>query len=404
MAFSQSHGNLGDARTALTMLIPLRYNIRHLATRWKATGLTAGTFGLVVATFIISMSLAEGIERALTKTGNPLNVIILRQGAQAEGQSQLTREQYHIVRSAPGIAHAPTGEPLAAPEILTLVNRPRNNGKPANVQIRGVEKASYTLRPAVRIVEGRGFRPGMREAIVARAVASRFQGFDLGDRPRLGRGEFTVVGIFDAEGTAYDSEVWADAREVMQEFDRFDYSTAVVRALDLASVDALRDYVARDRRLKLIAQDEVQYYNEQTKAARPVKAFAGFLAMTMSIGACFAGMNTMYGNVANRVREIGTLRILGFTPRAVLTSFLIESVCLALIGGALGCVLALPINGLATGTTNFASFSEILFYFTITPGLMLKGLAFAAFMGLAGGFPPAWSASRQPVLAALREL
>ena len=386
------------------MLIPLKYNTRYLVTRWKSTLTTAVTFGLVVATFIIVMSLSEGIERALNTTGNPLNVIIMRSGAQAEGQSEVSPDQYQVVRNLPGIARGLDGEPLASPEILSHVNKPRLNGMTSNLQVRGVHPNAFLLRPAVQIVEGRMMRPGLREALVARSVSNRFQEFRLGDTPRLGRGRFTVVGIFDAQGTAYDSEIWADCKEVMQEFDRKNYSTVVVRAADRAAVGRIQDEVDKDRRLKLMAEDEEQYYLEQTKTAKPVKAFAMFLAFTMAVGACFAGMNTMYANVASRVKEIGTLRILGFAPGAVLASFLVESVCLALLGGALGCALALPINGLATGTTNFNSFSEIVFYFTITPGLMFKGMVFAAFMGFAGGFPPAWSASRQPVLAALRQV
>ncbi|MBX7255128.1 MAG: ABC transporter permease [Candidatus Hydrogenedentes bacterium] len=386
------------------MLVPIRYNLRYLVVRWKSTCLTAATFGMVVATFVITMSLAEGINRALTKTGHPLNVVILRSGAQSEAQSEILKQQYEIVRNAPGIARDARGEPLAPPEVITLVNKPRLDGKTSNILIRGVDPQVYTMRPALKIVEGRALMPGMREVIVARAVSQRFQGFGLGDQPRLGRGTFTVVGLFEAEGTAYESEVWGDVREVMQEFDRANYSSVVARAIDRDAIGRIREYMDSDPRLKLKAKDEVEYYAEQTKTARPVQAFASFLAMTMAIGACFAGMNTMYANVANRVREIGTLRILGFTPTAVLASFLLESVCLALIGGALGCVMALPINGLATGTTNFDSFSEVLFYFTITPSLMMKGMLFAAIMGLAGGFPPAWSASKQPVLAALRQV
>lgn len=385
------------------MLIPIKYNVRYLATRWKSTAITAGTFALVVATFVIVMSLAQGIERALAATGNPLNVIVMRSGAQVEGQSQLTLAQYEVSRNAPGIEPAPDGGPLAAPEILVLVNVPRRNGKTANLQIRGVHPNAFLLRPMVRILEGRNFRPGLREAIVPRSVANRFKGFDLGSRPRLGRGQFTIVGIFDAQGSAFDSEVWADGKEIMQEFDRDFYCSVTVRARDSEAVRAIQDYVSADRRLKLVAKNEAQYYAEQTKTSRPVKAFASFLAITMAIGACFAGMNTMYANVASRVREIGTLRILGFSGTAIMASFLIESLFLSMIGGALGCVLAMPINGLATGTTNFESFSEIVFHFAITPELMLKGMGFAAVMGIVGGFPPAWTASRQPILAALRE-
>jgi putative ABC transport system permease protein len=386
------------------VFIPIRYNLRYLVRRWKSTALTGGTFALVVASFVISMSLGEGIERALTTTGNPLNVIVMRSGAQAEGQSQVTLEQYLIVSNLPGIARDANNQPLVEPEVIALINKPRMNGKTANVQIRGTGPNGYKLHPELRLVEGRMLRPGLREVIVSRSIAERFRNFGIGDRERIGRGEFTVVGIFDASGTSFASEVWADAREIMQEFDRNVYSTVMVRAQNPAAVVAIRDALQADRRLKLLAKDEVEYYEEQTKTAKPLKAFAMFLAFTMAIGACFAGMNTMYANVANRVREIGTLRILGFTPIAVLTSFLIESVCLALLGGVAGCLMALPINGLATGTTNFASFSEIVFCFTITPQLMMKGMLFAAAMGLVGGFPPAWSASRQPVLAALRQI
>ncbi len=386
------------------MAIPLKYNARYLVTRWKSTAMTAGTFGLVVATFIIVMSLAEGIERALKTTGNPLNVIVMRSGAQVEGQSQITDEQYEVARNTPGVVTGADGQPMAAPEIFVLVNKPRLNGKTANVQIRGVHPNAFAMRPLVRVVEGRTFRPGLREAIVSRSISERFSGFRLGESPKLGRGAFTIVGIFEAQGSAFDSEMWADVNEIMQEFDRPQYSTAVLRARDEDAVRAIESFVAGDRRLKLVAKNEAQYYAEQTKTSRPIKAFASFLAFTMAIGACFAGMNTMYANVANRTREIGTLRVLGFKPWTVLVSFLIESLGLALVGGAIGCVLALPMNGLATGTTNFESFSEIVFYFSITPELMAKGLLFSGLMGLAGGFPPAWSASRQPVLAALRQI
>jgi ABC-type antimicrobial peptide transport system permease subunit len=213
----------------------------------------------------------------------------------------------------------------------------------------------------------------------------------------------TIVGIFEARGSAIDSEMWADYREIMQAFDRQTYSTVVVRARDAAAVDAILRTVAGDRRVKLSAKTEMKYYQEQTSTSGPLKAFGIFLAVIMSIGASFAGMNAMYASVASRVREIATLRVLGFTPFSILASFLIESVFLALIGGLLGCALSLPINGLATGTTNFQTFSEIVFYFTITPDLMLRGLIFAAVMGAVGGILPALAAARQPILQALRQ-
>lgn len=387
------------------MWIPVRYNTRHLATRWKSTCVTAGTFALVVATFIIVMSLARGVDHALRATGEPLNVIVLRPGVESESQSMIGIDAYQTVRSLPGIAQDATGEPRAAPETFALVNKPRaGDGKTTNLQLRGVHLQGIAMRPRVRIVAGRAFQPGLREVVAAASVARRFAGFNIGDHPHLGRGEWTVVGLFDAQGTAFDSEVWADYRELMQEFDRTEYSTVVLRAVDEGAVAAIRKRVEDDKRLKLTAKSEQQYYREQTLTSTPIKAFATFLAVVMAIGASIAGMNTMYASVAGRVQEIATLRVLGFSPAAVLASFLLESIVLALLGGAVGCLLALPMNGIATGTTNLETFSEIVFYFTVTPGLMLEGMAFAAVMGAIGGFLPAWSASRQPLLAAMRQV
>ena len=386
------------------MFIPIKYNLRYLMTRWTNTLMTAATFALVVAVFVIIMSLARGIERALTSTGDPLNVLIMRPGAQSEGQSSIDIERYHVVRSYPGIARDETGEPLAAPEIIVLVNKPKaGDGKPSNLQIRGVHPLVFKIRPEVQIVGGRVFRPGLREVIVSRSVSRRFKNMSIGETPQIGKVRMTIVGVFEARGSAIDSEMWADYQEIMQAFDRRAYSTVVVRARDAAAVDAILRTVAGDRRIKLSAKTEMKYYQEQTSTAGPLKAFGIFLAVIMSIGASFAGMNAMYASVASRVREIATLRVLGFTPFSILASFLIESVFLALIGGLLGCALSLPINGLATGTTNFQTFSEIVFYFTITPDLMLRGLIFAAVMGAVGGILPALAAARQPILQALRQ-
>lgn len=366
--------------------------------------MTAMTFALVVATFIIVRSLAEGMEHALATSGDPLNVLLIRQGAQSEGQSMVSLEQFQIVRNWPEAQMGPDGLPLAAPEVLVLANKPkRSSGNPSNLQMRGVHVNSFLMRPAVKIVEGRTFVPGLREVIVSRSVANRFQNMNLGDHPQLGRGRWTVVGIFEARGTAFDSEVWGDYREVMQDFDRSMYSTIVVRARDQLAVDQIRRRADEDVRIKLQGRTEEGYYRDQTKTAGPLKAFGGFLAVIMSIGASFAGMNTMYASVANRVREIGTLRILGFSPMSILLSFQLESILLSLIGGVIGCVLALPMNGLATGTTNFETFSEIVFYFTITPSLMLRGIGFAVMMGTIGGFLPAYTAARKPALEALRQ-
>jgi putative ABC transport system permease protein len=385
-------------------MIPIKYNYRYLVTRRLSTLMTALTFALVVAVFIIVMALARGIERALSASGDPLNALVLRPGVQAEGQSSVQIERFHIVRNWPGIERDADGEPLAAPEVQVLVNKPRaGDGKPTNLQVRGVDAQSFKIRPEVVMVEGRRFRPGLREAIVSRSVARRFAGMGLGERPRLGKGQWTIVGVFDAQGTAFDSEMWVDARELMQEFDRTAYNSVVLRAVDREAVERFKALSEADNRVKLMIKTEEKYYAEQTSTATPLKAFGVFLAVIMSIGASFAGMNTMYASVASRVREIATLRVLGFGPASILVSFQIESILMALLGGALGCVLSLPINGLATGTTNFETFSEIVFYFTITPDLMMMGLLFAIVMGGVGGILPALAAARQPILEAMRQ-
>lgn len=384
------------------MLIPLRYNLGHLFTRWTNTLMTALTFGLVVAVFVIVMSLAQGLDRAFQSSGDPLNVLIMRPGVESEMQSSVSIDRYQIARNLRGIAKDESGAPLALPEVLVIVNKPKApDGNPTNLQIRGVDERVLQIRDQVRVVRGRMFEPGMRELIVSEKVARRFQNFDLGDTPHLGKGTWTIVGVFDGSGTAYDSEAWCDYQELMQEFDRTAYSTVVARATDPAAASALDELVDKDPRLKLNAKSEEQYYAEQTTASAPLKVFGTFLAMVMSVGACFAGMNTMYASVSNRAKEIGTLRVLGYKPTAIVASFLIESMGLALIGGIIGCAVAIPMNWVTTGTTNFQTFSEVVFNFSVTPGLMAVGLVFAVAMGAVGGLLPAVSAARRPIIECL---
>ncbi len=388
--------------------IPLKYNLRYLVTRWTGTLATALTFGLVVGVFVLVMSMVAGIERALTAAGDPLNVLVIRKGVQAEGQSVVTIPQYETIRNFAGIARDAQGLPLVGPEVVVLVNKPRaGTGDLSNIQVRGVSAVSYAARPLVRVVAGRRPRVGLREVLVSRTLARRFRGLNVGDRVRLGKGDWTVVGLFDAGRSAFNSEIWADCRELMQEFDRGEYNTVLARAADAGGVGLLKHQAETDPRIKLRGLTEAEYYDQQTASAGPIKAIGMFLAVIMSIGACFAGMNTMYANVAARVREIGTLRILGFTPLAILASFLIESICLALAGGALGCAVAglvvRLLGHMPTGTMNIDTFSEVVFYFTATPALLLKGMIFALVMGTIGGLLPALNAAKQPILEALRQ-
>ncbi len=386
------------------MAIPLAYNLRNLRVRFFSTAMTVLSVGLVVAVFIGVMALARGLEEALVATGEPLNVVVLRQGSQVETSSAVRRDALQVIQYLPGVAVDASGAPLVSSEVIVLLNLPKQGDvQGANVMVRGLRSKGFALRPQVRLVEGRLFRPGLREIVVGRAVAERFQNAGLGDTLRFGRSSWQAVGIFEAGRTAYGSEIWTDAAELADDFDRADYSVVFLRAESRAALRTIIDRISSDQRLHLKALAEPDYYEEQTKTSGPIKVLGSFMAVLMAIGASFAVMNTMYAAVARRSREIGILRVLGFQPGSILLSFLLESLVLALLGGLLGCVLALPIHGLTTGTMNFRTFSDITFAFRITPDLLLRGVGFSLAMGVLGGLLPARLASRQPMVETLRE-
>jgi putative ABC transport system permease protein len=387
------------------LAIPLKYNLRNLVVRRVNSLMTVFTIALVVAVFLALMSLANGLNTALVSSGAPSNAIVMRESAQSEVQSIVTKESYQIIQTIPGIARDSSGKPITSGEVTVLVNLPRRQtGEPSNVTVRGVSAAGFSLRPQIKLVDGKMFRTGVGEAIVSRRIANRFASTGLGDQIKLGRRNWTVVGIFEAGNTAFDSEIWADVNEVMDSFDRADYSSVLVRAADGFTPQQISDRVNGEQRLKLEAKPELKYYEEQTSAAAPIRGLGMFVAIILGIGACFGGMNTMYAAVAARTREVGTLRALGFSKRSIMTSFVIESLILALIGGVVGCLLALPVNGVTTGTTNFRTFSELAFSFQLSPELIGTALIFAAVMGLLGGFLPARAASRLPITTALRQM
>jgi putative ABC transport system permease protein len=385
--------------------LPLTYNFRNVLVRWRSTLATIIGVALVVAVFVVLQSMAQGLEKSSRNTGDPRNVMIVRKGSTAESSSQVTLEQVRLMQYWPEIARDSASRPLLSADVLVLINLPRKtmNGE-ANVLVRGISPVGMQLRPQVSLVEGRWFNPGQREVVVSRRLAQRFAHFEMGGRFRTAGKELTVVGWTDGSNSAFDSEVWMDADECRSIFDREFYSSVLVRAANDAAITALTNRFDKEKRLPLRGLQEVAYYSSQTMTATPVKWLGGFLAVAMSIGAVFAAMNTMYASVGARTREIGTLRVLGYRRRAILMSFLIEGALLSLIGGALGCVLALPINGYAAGTMSFESFSEIVFQFQVTPGLMIRGLIFSVLVGLAGSLLPAVRASRLPVIAALKAI
>ncbi len=387
------------------MALPLTYNIRNVLVRWRATLATILGVALVVAVYVLVQALAVGLEKSSRNTGDPRNVMIVRKGSTAESSSQVTREQLRLIQYWPEIARDESGHPLVSADVLVLINLIRRDEKgEANVLVRGISPLGMNLRPQVSLVTGRWFVPGKREVVVARRLADRIANFEIGQRFKSAGQELTVVGFMDGQNSAFDSEVWMDADEARSVFDRDNYSSVLVRVLSDAAANSLTNKMEVDKRLPLRGMPEVSYYSAQTMTATPIKILGNFLATAMSIGAVFAAMNTMYASVGSRTREIGTLRVLGFRRRSILLSFLFEGAFLALVGGIIGCLLSLPMNGYATGTMSFESFSEIIFQFRITPWLATKGLVFSVLVGVIGSFLPALRAARLPVIAALKSV
>jgi len=384
------------------MKLPLKYNLRHLRVRWTSTLVSIVSIALVVAVFVMVMSLAHGLRHTFVSTGDERNLLVLRKGALAESSSQITVEDVRRTRFLEGISRTAQDEPLASAEVIVLITLDRASGGQAHVQVRGLEPAGLSLRPQISLVEGRMFQRGVRECVVSRKVARRFKHCGLGESFRSGKHTWHVVGVFDAAKTAFESEIWADTDEVREAFRRSFYCSMTLQAKNASAAATLIQRIESDKGRQLRVLSEPEYYQSQTRTAGPIQTLGVCLAALMSIGAAFSAMNTMYATVGARTREIGTLRALGFKPRSIYVSFLIESVMLAFVAGLLGCLLSLPLNGLATGTFNWSTFAEVAFEFRITSGLLVAGMAFALVMGTLGGLLPARWAARQPLLSALR--
>ncbi len=387
------------------MAIPISYNLRNVTQRPLSTLATTLGIALVVAILVGTFALASGFQAALVETGSPENLIVLRTGADSEISSGISRDAANILRALPDVATGPDGRPLASAEMVVLINQPRlGQSGSSNVTVRGIDAEGLRLRDQVRIVEGRMFAPGTDEIIVARRMARRFASCGIGDRLRFGQRDFTVVGHFAAGGSGFDSEVWGDNAVLMPALNRESaFQSVTLRMRDTTRFAALKQQLEGDPRLGVQVRTERGWYSEQSQAMGIVIRVGGiFITLIMAVGAIFGAMNTMFAAVQQRTREIAVLLVLGFTPFAITLSFLIESVLIALIGGIAGCVLALPINGITTSTTNWASFSEIAFAFRVTPTGMVIGLVFAAVLGVVGGFLPALRAGRQSLAASLR--
>ncbi|HEY3204238.1 MAG TPA: FtsX-like permease family protein [Thermoanaerobaculia bacterium] len=391
------------------MAIPLKYNFRNLLVRKVSTGMTVFVIGLVVAVFLCVLALVQGVTRTLSVTASTRNVLTMRVGSQAEMQSVITRDQADQIQALPGIERSPTGQPYVSAELITLINVPREDGKTnSNVQVRGMAPVGVEMRPTVKVVDGRMFRPGTNEAIVSRKLSRRFASLKLGDTLKTGSFRWVVVGLFDASGSAYESEIWTDVRDLQQQTKRDIYSSVFVRTSDAEAANRYIETVKGDQRLKLEGKTERKYYDEQMITGDPIKALAFIVGLFTAIGASFGAMNTMYAQVSARTREIGTLRAIGFSRRSILLSFVLESLMLCLVGGLLGVLFTQAVFSTfltkPTGTMNFRTFSEVLFNFRMTPPLILGGIAFSLAMGLFGGFFPAARAARLKITAALREV
>ncbi len=394
------------------MAIPISYNIRNLKLRKGLTIMTALGIALTVTTAIFLMALVAGLNRAFVSSGSKLNVLVLRKGSESELTGGFDAALFPTLKVLPGIARDSHGEPMASGEWNVVIVLPRKDGTgEVNVTVRGMMPDGLEMRelpgadgkPSVKLVEGRWFETGQREVVVSKSIRERFAHANIGDSIEFGKGSWRVVGVFDAGGSAYESEIWGDVNQMASDFDRQGgFSSAYLRASDPIAAEALKNRVSDDQRLKLDGLIETDYYAKQTSSGTPIKIIGIVVAIIMAIGSIFAAMNTMYAAVAYRGREIATLRVIGFSRPAILTSFVLESLILALLGAILGIVLMLPFNGMQTGTSNQVTFSEVVFALRITWSVAFVAVCFALVMGFFGGLAPAWHAARQNILNALR--
>jgi putative ABC transport system permease protein len=389
-------------------MVPVIYNLRSIRVRWGSTLVAVAGIAGVVAVFVAMLSMAQGFRATLVASGSERNAMVLRGGASAEMESVITLDQVKVIADSPGVEKRADGRPLVSPEaVVVAALHHRSSDADALAQIRGVTPMAMDVHPAVRVVRGRFFEPGQAELVAGRNAAAMYTGLELGGEVKLGGRTWTVVGVMDSGGSAFDSEVWADASLLLQTYQRPTWVFSSV-AIRLLAPDALGDFrraLEGDPRLTVQAYRETEYYAKQSRAVATMITVLGYLvAFVMGVGAVIGALNTMYSAIAARTREIATLRAMGFTGGEVMLSMVVESLVVAAIGGVLGCILIQPINGYTTSTINWQTFSQLAFAFRITPALMVQGMLFALFMGAVGGFLPALRAARLPVASALREL
>ena len=388
------------------MALPISYNIRNVRVRWQVTLLAISGIALVVAVFAVLLSMSAGFQTTLRSTGRPDNALIVQRGSASELTSGIRIDDRNTILSDDRIARRADGSAMASWEWVVVMSLPKiDNGGPTNVTLRAVTPQAFEVRGGIEVVKGRKFNPGLDEVIVGRKIMGRIEGLKVGQQMKYLDKRFTVVGVFESQGGAFESEIWGDFDVMGAMFQRGAGSNSVVvRMKDASQIAALDKWIRAQPQMQLQAVPEPKYYADQAgPLATVLKGLAAFVAFVMGVGAVFGAMNTMYAIVASRTREIGTLRALGFSRFSILFSFVMESVVLALVAGAIGCLLALPMNGFSTGTAQTQSFSEVAFSFQLTPAIIMIGMTFAGLMGLVGGLLPALRASRMPITRALRD-
>ena len=377
------------------MQIPVTYNLRNMRVRRVTTIMTALGTALSVAVLLCVLALVQGLRTSFEGTGDAQHLLVLRKGATAELMSVVSREGFQVIRSKPGIE-------MASLELVTIVDVEDPRVEQMNVNLRGLLPVGFEMRPQIHLMAGRFFRPGSREAVVGKAIADKYKSARMGQKIFIGRGEWEIVGVVDAGRSAYNSEIFVDLNQLSTDYSRTGFlSSVLIKPLPGWS-NSVRADIEQDRQLNVFVQSERDYYAAQTKSSLPVQYMGLLVAVIMAIGSAFALMNTMYAAVARRSAEVGTLRVLGFSQRQILQSFLLESLLVAAIGGLLGCLLVLPLNDFDTRIGSFQTFSEMAFSFQITPPVLAIGLAFSLSIGVIAGMLPAVRAARREILVALR--
>jgi putative ABC transport system permease protein len=389
------------------MAVPIIYNLRSVRARWVSAIVAVLGIAGTVAVFIAMLALAKGFHTTLVASGSPDNAIIMRAGATSEMTGSVTLDQVRIIQDAPGVARE-GNQPILTPEVVVIAPFPlQSTGTDANVQVRGVSANALKVRTNIHMMQGHFFEPGLAELVVGKNVSSTYKGLDLGETIKFGGGTWKVVGVFDAGGSAFDSEIWADSSVLAEVYKRPNYifQSVTARLTSPSAIAQLKDSLTADPRMTVQVSREIDYYEKQSQGLTQLITVLGTLiAIVMGIGAIFGALNTMYSAVAERSREIATMRAIGFGAGSIVVSFIFEALLIAFIGGLIGCLAVMPINGITTGAMNFQTFSHLAFAFKITPPLLAIGIVFALFMGLIGGVPPAIRAARRPVALALRAL